>query len=104
MRISSPRYCRGPHGLRDLEVTAPVEIFDREGERLEGLAPQLVDPLVAAAMSDHLAQGERLLEMLTALAHEGVVGLDLDPQRLDLDHLGKDVGGPVEEGARQLAP
>ena len=35
---------------RNLDVSALVEVLDRERERLERLAPQLVDPLVAAAM------------------------------------------------------
>ena len=85
---------------RDLDVAALVEVLDRERERLERLAPQFVDALFAAAVQDQLAEREGLLEVLAALAHQRVVGLDLDAQRLDLDELGEDVGGAIEQRRR----
>jgi hypothetical protein len=50
-------------------------------------------------MEDHRPQRQRLLKVFTARAHQGVVGGDAHPERLDLDELGEDVGGPVEQAA-----
>jgi hypothetical protein len=43
-----------------------------------------------------LAEHERFLQVLAALAHQRVVGRDRHAQRLDLDQLGEDVGRAVE--------
>ena len=84
-------------GLRDLDVAALVEGLHRDRERAEGLAPQLVDAFVAAAMQHQAAERERFLQAQAAFAHQRVVGLDLDAQFLQFHQLGEDVGGAVEE-------
>ena len=55
-------------------------------------------------MEHHLAQRQRLLQVLAALAHERVVRADLQAQRLDVDDLGEDLRRAVEERARQHRP
>jgi hypothetical protein len=86
-------------GEGDLDVAALVEVFEGDREGLEGLAPQLVDALFAGAVQHQPAEAEGFLQAAAAFAHQGVVGLDLDADALQLDELGEDVGGPVEEGA-----
>ena len=93
-----------PHRLRDLDVAVFVEVFQGKQERLEGLAPQLVDAFLAAPVPHQLAELQRFLQMVAALPHEGVVGLDLDAEGLDLHQLGEDARGAVEQRSSQYAP
>lgn len=55
-------------------------------------------------MQHQPAQPEGLLQAAAAFAHQGVVGLDLDADALQLDQLGEDVGGPVEQRAGEHRP
>lgn len=48
-------------------------------------------------MQHQLAELQRFLQMLTALLHEGVVGLDLDAEGLDLHQLGEDGRSAAEQ-------
>ena len=89
---------------RDLHVTAAVEVLDREGERLERFAPELVDPLLAAAVEDQAAERQRLLQVLAAQAHQRIVGPDLDAQRLHLDGLGDESAARLNSAPASIAP
>ncbi len=116
MRASTSRICRlsgegilhrggdavdVAHGHGDLDIAARVEVLDGHGERLEGLAPEFVDALVTAAVTDHLAEFQRLDQAMTAFAHQRVVGGDLDPGRLQVHQAVEDIGRAIEERTRE---
>ncbi len=90
--------------MSDLDVTRVVEVFDAHGKGFERLAPQLIDALVTAVVLDGLTERERLLEVLAALAHELVVGTDVDALFRQIHHGGENVRRAVEQRACEHRP